>query len=125
MLQGDHSIAKSLSKGEISQEEADQITEITQSLENHPEVAKYYQRPHTILDERDLLLPHQGLLRPDRLVMTEDRKIVVIDYKTGEAKKAHVAQLNDYGDALIQAGYAIESKVLIYLSTKVEEVISW
>jgi len=78
-----------------------------------------------VMDERDLLIPNNGMLRPDRMVFTEDQKIVVIDYKTGEVKKAHQQQLNQYGDALIQAGFTVDSKVLIYLSTHVEEVISW
>ncbi len=125
MLQSQKQVEKALARGEISSAEAQQIKHIEASLKSHPDLASYYSESVRVLDERDLLIPNGGMLRPDRLVFTEEGDVVIIDYKTGEAKKSHTKQLNDYSDVLIQAGFRVKSRVLIYLSTQVVDVVSW
>jgi len=64
-----------------------------------------------VLNETSILFPNGNLLRPDRVVFLED-KVVVIDYKTGEANAAHKEQIEQYCDAIRDMGYKnVEEKI--------------
>ncbi|MEE4177710.1 MAG: UvrD-helicase domain-containing protein [Bacteroides sp.] len=52
--------------------------------------------------------------RPDRVVMFEDRT-VVIDYKTGKEYASHGQQIENYGSLLEKMGYPAVEKMLLYL----------
>jgi len=65
-----------------------------------------------VLNETSILFPNGNLLRPDRVVFLED-KVVVIDYKTGEANASHKEQIEQYCDAIREMGYKnVEGRIL-------------
>jgi len=65
-----------------------------------------------VLNETSILFPNGNLLRPDRVVFLED-KVVVIDYKTGDAHASHKEQIDQYCDAIREMGYKnVEGRIL-------------
>lgn len=69
-----------------------------------------------IKTECPLLLPDGSVLRPDRL-MIENNKITILDYKTGEPDKKHEEQLQRYAKTLSEAGYEVEGCFIYYTKT--------
>ncbi|HYQ56517.1 MAG TPA: 3'-5' exonuclease, partial [Draconibacterium sp.] len=107
--------------GKISQTE---LLEITKSLQHNlqlPEVKSWFDGSYKVLNERDLL-SQDKLLRPDRIMYSGDRAIVV-DYKTGEKLPKYNFQVQQYAKVLQQSGFKYVSGYLWYLhSEEIEKV---
>ena len=59
-----------------------------------------------MLNERDILFPHDKNRRPDRVMISPDRKgAVVVDYKFGSIpdNDSHTRQVKEYMSALREA----------------------
>ncbi len=54
--------------------------------------------------ENNIIVPRQGMLRPDR-VMINGRQAVVVDYKFGKAESSYGRQVAGYADMLRNMGY--------------------
>ena len=52
--------------------------------------------------------------RPDRVVIIE-KDAIIIDYKTGEEIPKHKQQIIQYADLLMQMGYTVKGKLLVYI----------
>jgi len=72
-----------------------------------------------VKNETEVLLADGEIVRPDRVVMSNN-EMVIIDYKTGEKEKKHIAQINGYKQAFYQLGYQTVKGILVYLGDKVE-----
>ena len=64
--------------------------------------------------EAGLFDENGNFYRPDRVVMFDDRT-VVIDYKTGREYPKHVEQIEHYGSLLEKMGHPAVEKMLLYL----------
>ena len=58
---------------------------------------------------------------PDRLVF-RDKKVWVIDYKTGTHNSSHEVQIDRYGSVLTEMGYEVEERILVYINDPVKVV---
>ena len=56
---------------------------------------------------------HQIVI-PDRLVIDQENKLTILDYKTGIAKEEHRFQLEKYANVLESLQYTVHKKILIY-----------
>ena len=87
---------------------------IFKKILNNKSLAPYF-APHVrVLNETSILFPDGNLLRPDRVVFLED-KVVVIDYKTGEAHASHKEQVDQYCDAIRNMGYDHVEGHILYI----------
>ena len=68
--------------------------------------------------ERKIITKKGNVLIPDRLNINKLGSISIIDYKTGAYHNKHETQINSYGSALIEMGYSISEKIIIYCSTE-------
>lgn len=107
-------VLQEVNSGNILPKEREAITKQIIQIVTHPELAPFYQEGCTILNEREILTPEGKTYRPDRVVLSPKRA-VIIDYKTGEEKPSHKAQINEYGDLLHAIGYEVTKKILVYI----------
>ena len=84
----------------------------------HDALKKYFAKGNTILNEKEIITKNGEILRPDRIVVTNDGA-TIIDYKTGKENNAYKKQLNSYAQVLEQMGYAIENKIITYINTDI------
>ena len=61
---------------------------------------------------------HQIVI-PDRLVIDQENKVTVLDYKTGIAKEEHRFQLEKYASVLESLKYTVQKKILVYSNESV------
>ncbi len=47
--------------------------------------------------------------------MFQDKKAIVLDYKTGKEDPKHIRQLEQYGQLLLDMGYLNVEKYLLYI----------
>ena len=117
----------SILKDEIESLEAlppDQLISLFEMIENivfHPLLTSYFNPSVKVVNERDIITKNGRVLRPDRLVFA-DRSVTIIDYKTGVASPKHQVQINQYADALIEMGFSVSEKLLVYCSSEQIEI---
>lgn len=86
-----------------------------------PLVGSWFQKGWDVRNEVPILLPGGASNRIDRLLL-KDKKAIVIDFKTGEKKKADQKQVAAYMDILKQMGFTEVEGYVLY--TRDKEVIS-
>jgi hypothetical protein len=72
-----------------------------------------------IYSERPLIVPGQGIYRPDRLVKCKNGPWVVVDYKTGEQKKEHQDKIYNYARGIESVIGAQPQTILLYIGDKI------
>jgi ATP-dependent exoDNAse (exonuclease V) beta subunit len=109
--------------GLIDKEESVKLINRLEELMSLPEVATWYNGSARVLNEVDILIGEGDAKRPDRVMITKD-KVVVVDYKFGEQiKKPHYNQVRNYLNLIRQMGYKQVEGYLWYIELdKIEEV---
>ena len=79
-----------------------------------PEYALFFQGWES-LNERSLTDQAGQILRPDRVVIDPEGQLHLLDYKTGEARPEHQAQMARYQQAFEMAGFTVKSSRLLYI----------
>lgn len=114
-------LEKLVDEGLISSEEKPRVFELMEELLANPLIASWFSAPWNVRTEVPILLPGGGDSRIDRL-LTNGKKAVVIDFKTGEAGKADQKQVLEYMNTLTQMQFTETEGYLLY--TKTGDVVS-
>lgn len=80
----------------------------------HEQLAPFFDPANTQFKERALFAVNGELLRPDRFVITQDKNVLLLDYKTGHQHKSHENQLEQYANCLRHQGLNVKQKLLVY-----------
>jgi RecB family exonuclease len=91
---------------------------ILNGIVNHKELNRFFNTTDKVELERKIITAKGKILIPDRLNINKSGSICIIDYKTGAHHHKHETQINSYGLALIEMGYSISEKIIIYCSTE-------
>jgi len=99
-------------------EEKNYLKNILNGIVNHKELNRFFNTTDKVEVERKIITTKGKILIPDRLNINKSGSICIIDYKTGVHHYKHETQINSYGLALIEMGYSISEKIIIYCSTE-------
>lgn len=88
----------------------------------HPKLENYFSKDVIIYNEREIVDVDNQVIIPDRLVFTDKKEVVIIDYKTGNPSKEHHQQLLKYERVLKSMNFKIDKKILIYLNDEIDVV---
>ena len=110
-------------EGVIDKEEAIALVARLEELLNLPEAASWYDGTARVLNEVDILFGKGLSKRPDRVMITGNR-VVVVDYKFGEhADQRYHSQVRNYLKLIRQMGYDGVEGFLWYVElNKIEAV---
>ncbi len=110
-------------EGVIDKEEAIALVARLEKLLNLPEAASWYDGTARVLNEVDILFGKGLSKRPDRVMITGNR-VVVVDYKFGEhADQRYHSQVRNYLKLIRQMGYDEVEGFLWYVElNKIEAV---
>ncbi|GGW24857.1 UvrD-helicase domain-containing protein [Arenibacter certesii] len=111
----DSAVKGAIKSGDLSQDDHQEIMEKVSSIVEHPQLSRYYNNDLVIMNEQDILTMDGKILKPDRIVLNND-KATIIDYKTGNKNSSYHQQLYAYADALEGMGYKIEDKIIVYIN---------
>ncbi|SDG79315.1 UvrD-helicase domain-containing protein [Winogradskyella thalassocola] len=109
-----------LISGDVTKTNIDALKVLVLDVLEHPKLKTYYTSDFKIYNERDIITSSGQLLRPDRLNINSKNEAIIIDYKTGEAKAFHGAQLNDYEAVLNDMDVKVIHKLLVYINDTIE-----
>lgn len=98
-------VAEYVRSGSLREDEADEMEQNIFRFIETPGVAEWFSPDARIVNETDILIADGSFLRPDRVVMTDD-KIIVIDYKFGKVRRPqYVRQVGRYVQMIAAMGY--------------------
>jgi ATP-dependent helicase/nuclease subunit A len=109
-------------QGKISTAEKDKFALLITQAINDPQVSSWFTGDWTILNEAEIILPKGLIKRPDRVMMKNDRN-VVIDYKFGVIMDpGYEKQIREYAQLIQDMGYNSVEAYLWYV--KLGKVVS-
>lgn len=114
-------IGKLSESGIFTNSEIEILEEIIRSIVENKELEELFNSNCRVKNETELLLKDGRTLRPDRIVI-ENNKVTILDYKTGEEKKEDREQITGYRDALENLGYKNVEAKLVYLNENIRVV---
>ena len=101
--------------GTIGERELQLIRSTMHQIVAHPQLSSYFRAGTEVRNEKDIITENGRILRPDRLVM-QDKKVTILDYKTGKQNPEYHHQLYAYGEALEQMDYIVDNKIIVYIN---------
>lgn len=102
-----------LAEGLISTAQLDQLLPALRTLLQQEQLKPYFVPGLRMVAEAGILAPDGSLHRPDRLVYLAD-EVVVLEFKTGAARKEHQDQLDGYVNLLRAMGQKARGE-LVYI----------
>jgi ATP-dependent helicase/nuclease subunit A len=114
----DHVVRQLISEGIVMHDEEQEVNDLLNQMWAMPLVADWFSKDWTVKTEAPLLVPQNNPERIDRVIFKDSggkRKAVIIDYKSGEKRKADRDQVLAYARHLQQMGYVDVEGYLLYL----------
>jgi len=93
-----------------------------QEIVNHPKLSTCFADGNEVLIERAIILKEGKVIRPDRMVLTKNKEVLLFDYKTRKPKQEHQIQLENYQNAIESIGYKVVKKSLIYIGERINVI---
>ncbi len=111
-------------QGVIDRKQSVAIENDINKIVTHPELQEYYAKNAVVYNEREIVDVDNQILIPDRLVLSDNNEVTILDYKTGKPSKSYHQQLLKYERVLKSINYKVSKKLLIYINEEilVEEV---
>jgi len=74
------------------------------------------------LNEQAIIQKEGKTIKPDRMVLTKNKEVLLLDYKTGSHNVKYQLQLENYQNAIELMGYKVVKKALIYIGETIDVV---
>ncbi|HTN68181.1 MAG TPA: UvrD-helicase domain-containing protein [Dysgonamonadaceae bacterium] len=101
----DIALEKRVLSGELTTHEKGELYQLLTDSLSLPQVKDWYSGNYHVLNEQQVLHPSLSFIRPDR-VMIGDDKVIVVDYKFGESiENKYVKQVQRYVNSIKSMGY--------------------
>ena len=110
----ERALIQSNAKERLGTTQYDSLFKSIQDMVAHEQLAPFFDPANTPYKERALFAANGELLRPDRFVITQDKNVLLLDYKTGHQHKSHANQLEEYANCLRHQGLNVKQKLLVY-----------
>ena len=115
-------IAKALEEGLIQFSQREIVHHTLISIVEHERLANYFSEGNQVMNEQTIIQKAGRVIQPDRMVIREDKKVFLLDYKTGVPNAKHKTQLNNYQDAIEDMGYQVVEKAIIYIGDNISVI---
>ena len=102
-------------EGLITEEQRKELSQIMEAIVFHPQLKPYFSANIDAYNEKEIMTSTGQIIIPDRLVVTKEKKAIIIDYKTGAHYEKHQQQLEHYASIIQQMGFTIVKKILVYI----------
>jgi ATP-dependent exoDNAse (exonuclease V) beta subunit len=115
----DLAVTKALESGLITFGQKEAVCTTVQEIVGHSELSNYFAEGNEILNEQTIIQKEGKAVKPDRMVLTKDKEVLLLDYKTGVHNVKYQQQLDNYQDVIEKMGYKVVKKALIYIGKEI------
>jgi ATP-dependent exoDNAse (exonuclease V) beta subunit len=110
----ERALSQNNAKERLSTTQYEQLLKSVHEIVAHKQLTAFFDPANTRYKERALFTSKGELLRPDRFVITTEKNVLLLDYKTGKYYDSHASQLEEYASCLAQQGHNVKQKLLVY-----------
>ncbi|MGZ9734572.1 UvrD-helicase domain-containing protein [Flavobacterium sp. GNP002] len=118
----DLAITKSIESGLITFGQKETVFNTIQEIVNHSELEICFAEGNDVLNEQTIIQKEGATIKPDRMVLTKNKEVLLLDYKTGTHNVKYQQQLENYQTAIELMGYKVIKKALIYIGKEIDVV---
>ena len=115
-------LTKAIENGLITFSQKETVNTTINEIVNHPDLIKFFTEGNEILNEQTIIQKEGSTIKPDRMVLTSDNNVLLLDYKTGVHRGKYQQQLDNYQKAIELMGYKVVKKALIYIGKEIDVV---
>ncbi|TDE46843.1 DUF559 domain-containing protein [Flavobacterium rhamnosiphilum] len=118
----DLAITKSIESGLITFSQKETVFKTIQEIVNHSELSTYFSEGNEIMNEQTIIQKEGKTIKPDRMVVTKEKDVFLLDYKTGIHNSKYQLQLENYQHAIELMGFKVVKKALVYIGLSIDVV---
>lgn len=111
----DIAITKAIENGLIVPAQQGVVRHTIRKIIEHDSLKNHYAEGNQVLNEQTIIQKEGRIIKPDRMVVTPDNSVYLLDYKTGAPNSKHEQQLEGYQKAIEEMGYSVIDKKLVYI----------
>ncbi|NHM06015.1 UvrD-helicase domain-containing protein [Flavobacterium sp. CYK-4] len=113
-------VKKALQIGIIRSEQQEIVYQTIRDIVTHPDLTAFFSYKNKILNEQSILQIQGPTVKPDRMVLTPDNEILLLDYKTGKHQEKYRKQVDNYQQTIEQMEFKVIKKTLVYIGETLE-----
>ncbi len=118
----DLALSKAIENGLINSNQKEAVSKTIQGILNHPELSDYFSEGNKVLNEQTIIQKESTPIKPDRMVLSPNNEVYLLDYKTGVHNQKYQKQLEDYELSIEKMGFKVVKKALVYIGEEVNVV---
>ena len=118
----DLAITKSIENGLITYAQKETVFNTINEIVNHSELEICFADGNEVLNEQTIIQKEGKTIKPDRMVLTKNKEVLLLDYKTGNHNVKYQQQLENYQTAIESMGYKVVKKALIYIGKGIDVI---
>ena len=118
----DLAIIKAIENGLITSNQKEVVSNSIQEIVNNKELESYFCKGNEILNEQAIIQKEGKTIKPDRMVLTKNNEVYLLDYKTGIHNQKYQLQLENYQNAIEKMGLKVTKKALVYIGKEINVV---
>ena len=115
-------ISKAVESGLIASDQTNTVRKAIHEIINHEELQAYFSVGNRIFNEQTIIRKQSNAVKPDRMVLTPDNEMLLLDYKTGAHQSKYRHQLEEYQTAIEKMGFKVVRKALVYIGKQINVV---
>ena len=106
----------------LNKKSLDEIIDLAKSILSNKTLNQYFTKKYRVMCEKEIITPSGEILIPDRVLISEKKTCIIIEYKTGEKRKEHALQVGKYKNTLVDMGLNVEKSFLVYVYPIIEVI---
>ncbi len=118
----DLAIQNAIENGLITLNQKEVVLRSIQEIVNNKELESYFSHGNEILNEQAIIQKEGKTIKPDRMVLTKNKEVYLLDYKTGTHNQKYQLQLENYQNAIEKMGLKVTKKALVYIGEEINVV---
>ena len=118
----DIAIQNAIENGLITLNQKETVLKSIQEIVKNIELQSYFSSGNEILNEQSIIQKEGKTIKPDRMVLTKNKEVYLLDYKTGTHNQKYQLQLENYQNAIEKMGLKVTKKALVYIGDKINVV---
>jgi len=118
----DLAVLKAIENGLITITQKEVVFKSIQEIVNNKELESYFSTDNEILNEQAIIQKEGKTIKPDRMVLTKNKEVYLLDYKTGTHNQKYQLQLENYQNAIEKMGLKVTKKALVYIGKEIKVV---
>lgn len=115
-------LAKAIENGLIAASQKEEVAQTIAHILNHPELSDYFSEGNKVMNEQTIIQKEGTPIKPDRMVLSQNKQVYLLDYKTGLHNQKYQLQLEAYQQAIEKMGFQVVKKALVYIGEEVNVV---